>query len=93
MQSIVKVELKKLVQVDFIRAIETKNWLSYIFLVKKKRRNKFKVFVDYWNLNKFIRRDYFLLSFIIFIINSVIGHNLYNFVDGFFDYNQVSIAI
>ena len=38
-------------------------------------------------------KDYFSLSFINIILNKVASYKLYTFMDGYFDYNQISIAL
>lgn len=41
--------------------------------------------MDYEDLNKYIQKDHFLLPFISFIIDNVASHNLYNFMDAYFN--------
>jgi len=76
----------------FIRPIKLTDWLSHTVLVKKKGGNKLRVCVDYRDLNACTLKDHFPLSFISTIVDEVAGKELYNFMDGYSGYNQVSIA-
>lgn len=86
MQFTIKVRLKILLQVRFLKPIEIIDCLSNIVLVKKKQgRNKLKMCV-YWDLNRYIQKDYFLLPFITSIRDDVVGHDLYSFMDDYSNY-------
>jgi hypothetical protein len=48
--------------------------------------------MDYWKLNKATQMDHFLLPFIDQILDRLLGHVYYYFLDGYSGYNQASIA-
>ena len=91
MQLIVKAELERLLQAGFIKPVEITDWISPMVLVKKKN-GKIHVCIDYRALNKQMLKDHFPLPFINIILDEVVGHKLYTFMDGYSGYNQISIA-
>jgi YbbR domain-containing protein len=58
-------------------------WLSSIKVVLKKNEN-FKICVDFKNLNATTKKDPYPLSFIDEILNIVVGHDSYSFLDRYF---------
>ena len=83
----VKEEIDKLLWVGFIRPIKKDTWLSLIVVPKK--NGKIRVCVDYWKLNKAAVTNAFPLPFIDGVLDAVARHEIYSFLDGFSDYNQV----
>ena len=63
MKEIVKEELQKLLSVGFIYPISNSQWVSPLVIVPKKN-GKWRVCVDYRELNKATLKDHFLLPFI-----------------------------
>ena len=63
LKDIVKVELLKLLSVGFIYPIFDSQWVSPLVIVPKKG-GKWRVCVDYKELNKATKKDHFPLSFI-----------------------------
>ena len=61
-------------------------WLSLILVVLMKN-GKIRVFVDYRKLNAITVTDAFPLPFIDGVVDAVVGHEVYNFLDGFSGYN------
>ena len=51
-----------------------------------------RVCIDYRKLNKATRKDHFHLPFIDKILDRLVGHSFYCFLDGYSEYNQVVIA-
>jgi hypothetical protein len=49
--------------------------------------------VDFKNLNATIKKNPDPLPFIDEVINTIVGHEVYTFLDGFFGYHQISIAL
>jgi len=45
--------------------------------------------VDYQKLNSQIKKDPFPLHFLDSILDMVVGHEMYSFMDGYIGYNQV----
>ena len=91
MQLIVKAELERLLQAGFIKPVEITDWVSPMVLVKKKN-GKILVCINHGALNKRTQKDHFPLPFINIILDEVVGHELYTFMDGYSGYNQISIA-
>ncbi len=52
-------------------------------VVVLKKNGKFIIFVDFKKLNATIKKDPYMLPFINEVINIVIGHEFYCFLDGF----------
>jgi hypothetical protein len=88
---IVKHDIDKLLVTCFIKPIEKATWLSSIVIVLKKN-GKLKICVDFRKLNATTKKDPYLLPFTDEVINIVIGHEVYTFLDGFCGYHQISIA-
>uniref|UniRef100_A0A2N9GXZ8 Reverse transcriptase domain-containing protein n=1 Tax=Fagus sylvatica TaxID=28930 RepID=A0A2N9GXZ8_FAGSY len=52
-----------------------------------------RVCIDYRKLNSVTRKDHFPLPFMDQILGRVAGHAYYCFLDGYFGYNQIEIAL
>ena len=86
MKEIVKEELQKLLQVRFIYLISDSQWVSLLVLVPKKN-GKWRICVDYRELNKATLNDHFPLPFIDQVLDSLAGTKFFSFHDGFSGYN------
>ena len=84
-------EIKKLLAAGFIKPIEHPQWFSNIVPVKKKNR-KIRCCVDFQDLNKVYPKDESPLPNMDLLINSATGHEMFSFMDGFSDYNQIKMA-
>ena len=51
-----------------------------------------RICIDYRKLNKATRKDHFPLPFIDQILDRLVGHEYYCFLDGYSGYNQIAIA-
>jgi hypothetical protein len=67
-------------------------WLSPIVAILKKN-GKFRICVDFKNLNATTKKDPYPLSCINEVLNIVVGHDAYSFLDGYFGYHQITIAL
>ena len=92
LQDIVKEELQKLLKVNFIYPISDSQWVSPLVVVPKKN-GKWRIFVDYRQLNKSTLKDDFPLPFIDQVLETLAGKSSFSFLDGFSDYNQIRIAL
>ncbi len=54
-----------------------------------KKNDKLRICVDYQKLNAQTKKDPFLLPFLDSILDLVVGHEMYSFMDGYSNYNQV----
>nr|XP_009779305.1 PREDICTED: uncharacterized protein LOC104228520 [Nicotiana sylvestris]XP_016509330.1 PREDICTED: uncharacterized protein LOC107826811 [Nicotiana tabacum] len=52
-----------------------------------------RVYIDYRRLNKATRKDHFPLPFIDQILDKLVGHEYYCFLDGYSRYNQIVICL
>jgi hypothetical protein len=57
-----------------------------------KKNDKLHICVDYQKLNAQTKKDPFSLPFLDSILNLVVGHEMYSFMDGYSSYNQVKMA-
>lgn len=89
-EMIVKEEIDKLLDAGFIYEIEHTEWVSPIVIVTKKN-GKILLCVDLKKVNAAKVRDHYPLPFTEHVLKRVVGHEAYNFLDGFSGYNQVSI--
>ncbi|KAL5851540.1 hypothetical protein ACOSQ3_006658 [Xanthoceras sorbifolium] len=71
----IEVEVTKLLNVGFIRTLDSNQWLSNVVLVKKKD-NKWRMCVDFTDLNRACPKDCFPLPRINQLIDSTSGINL-----------------
>jgi hypothetical protein len=89
---IVKHDIDKLLIVGFIKLVEEVTWLSPIVVMPKKNR-KLRSCVDFKKLNATIKKDPYPLPFTNEVINIVVKHEVYTFLNGFFGYHKISIAL
>jgi len=62
-------------------------------LVPTKVNTKWRVCIDYRNLNTATRKDHFPLPFIDQMLERLAGHEYYCFLDGYLGYNQIPITL
>jgi len=87
----VKEELDKLLEVGFIKPVETTEWVSPVVLTLKKN-GKLRVCVNYKALNKVTKKDRYPLPFCEEILEEIVRHEMYTFGDGYRGH-QVKIAL
>jgi hypothetical protein len=92
LRDIVKDELKKLLDVNFIYPISYSNWVSSLVIVPKKN-GKGHVCIDYRELNKATLKNYFPLPFIDQVLDTLDYKKYFSFLDGFSGYNQILISL
>ena len=61
-------------------------------LVPTRIQTGWQVCIDYRKLNSTTRKDHFPLPFIDQMLERLVGHSHYYFLDGFSGYNQIAIA-
>ena len=84
-------EVTKLLTVGFIREVYYPEWLANVVLVKK-ANGKWRMCVDFTDLNKACPKDSFPLPRIDQLVDSTAGHKLLTFMDAFLGYNQIKMA-
>ena len=65
--------------------------MANVVLVKK-ANGKWRMLMDFMNLNKASPKDNFSLPRIDQLVNSTEGHKLLTFVDAFSGYNQIKMS-
>ncbi len=90
--TIIKQDIDKLLEVNFIKLVEEATWMSPIVVIAKKN-GKLKICVDFRKLNVATKKDPYSLPFMDEVINIVVGHKVYAFLDGFLGYHQILIAL
>jgi hypothetical protein len=91
LKDIVKEELQKLLQDNFIYPISNSKWVSPLVIVPKKN-GKWRICVDFRELNKATYRDYFSFPFIDQVLDTLFGKKYFSFLNGFSGYNQIQIS-
>ena len=81
-------EVEKLLEAGFIRKVFYPNWLANVVMVKKSNC-KWRMCVDFTDLNKACPKDSFPLPRIDQLVDSTAGHKLLSFMDAFSRYNQI----
>ncbi|XP_059623044.1 uncharacterized protein LOC132266209 [Cornus florida] len=83
-------EVEKLLKADFIQEVYYPDWLANVVLVKK-ANGKWRLCVDFTDLNKACPKDNFPLPRIDMLIEGMAGHELLSFMDAYSRYNQISM--
>ena len=81
-------EVERLLAAGSIAEVRYPEWLANPVVVKKKNR-KWRVCVDFTDLNKACPKDSYLLPHIDRLVESTAGNELLTFVDAFSGYNQI----
>ena len=83
-------EVRKLLKADFIREVYYPEWLANVVMVKKEN-GKWRMCVDFTDLNKVCLKDSFPLPRIDLLVDSTAVHQLLSFMDAFSGYNQIRL--
>lgn len=81
-------EVEKLLTARFIREVYYPKWLANVIIVKKSN-GKWRMCVDFTDLNHACLKDSFPLPKIDQIMDSTINHELLTFMDAFLGYSQI----
>jgi len=87
---VVQEETKKLLSVGHIREIQYPEWLANVVLVKKEN-GKWRMCVDFTDLNKACPKDLYPLPSIDALVDSALGCKMLSFLDAFSRYNQMKM--
>lgn len=90
-REVIREEINKLVGAQFIREVQYPDWLANVVLVKK-ANGKWRVCIDFTDLNKACPKDSYPLPRIDNLVDSTSGHKLYSFLDSFSGYHQILMA-
>ena len=86
----VKEEVQKLITAQFIWEVYYLDWLVNVVMVKK-ANGKWRIYVDFTDLNKACPKDSYHLPCIDQLVDSTAGHQLLSFMDAFSRYNQIKL--
>ena len=79
-------EVRKLLEADFIREVYYLDWLANVVMVKKDN-GKWRICVDFMDLNRAYAKDSYPLPRIDTLVDSTARHQLLSFMDAFSGYN------
>ena len=89
-QKVIEAEVEKLLEAKFIEEIEYPEWLANVVVVKKSN-NKWRMCVDYTDLNKNCPKDHYPLPNIDQLIDATSGYQILSFLDAFSGYHQITM--
>ena len=84
-------EVNKLLAANFIREVHYPEWLANVVMVKK-ANGKWRMCIDFTDLNQTCPKDSFPLPRIDQLVDSTAGHKLLTFMDAFSGYNQIQMV-
>lgn len=83
-------EMRKLLKADFIKEVYYPKWLANMVMVKK-ANGKWRMCVDFTDLNKACPKDRYPLPHINLLVDSKTSHQLLSFMDAYSGYNQIKL--
>ena len=83
---IIQIEVDNLLRASFIIEVKYPEWLAYVVVVPKKG-SKWRVCVDYTDLNEACPKDSFPLPRIDKIVDASTGHGMFSSLDAFSGYH------
>ena len=84
-------EVNKLLAANFIREVYYLEWLANVVMAKK-ANEKWRMCIDFTDLNSACSKDSFPLPRIDQLVDSTTRHKLLTFVDAFSEYNQIQMT-
>jgi hypothetical protein len=91
-KDVVKREIARLLDIDFIKEVYLLDWLANLVLVSKKNKD-WRMCVNYTNLNKACKKDLFGLPQIDQVVDSMIGCSLLSFLDCYLRYHLIPLKV
>ena len=86
----IKEEVQKLTLAKFIREVYYPDWLANVVMVRK-ANGKWRMCVDFTDLNKAYPKDSYLFPRIDVLVDSIARHRLLSFMDAFSGNNQIKL--
>ena len=87
----VRLEVRRLREAGAIREALFREWLANTMVVKKKN-GKWRVCIDFTNLNRACPKELFPMPKIDQLVNATYGHLRMSFLDAFQGYHQITLA-
>ncbi|XP_020230413.1 uncharacterized protein LOC109811165 [Cajanus cajan] len=84
----IRQEVEKLLSASHIREIQYPTWLANVVMVKKSN-GKWRMCVDFTDLNKVCPKDSYPLPNIDCLVDGALGYKLLSFLDAYSGYNQI----
>ena len=84
-------EVGKLFTAKFIREVQYPDWLANV-IMGKKPNGKWRICIDYTDLNKACPKDSFPIPRIDQLMDATVGHELLSFMDAYSGYNQIRMS-
>jgi hypothetical protein len=91
-KDVIKREIARLLDVDFIKEVYHPDWLTNPIFVTKKNKD-WRMCVDYTDLNKACKKDPFELPQIDQVVDCTADCNLLSFLDCCFGYHQIPLKV
>ncbi|KAL2224730.1 UNVERIFIED_CONTAM: Transposon Ty3-G Gag-Pol polyprotein [Sesamum indicum] len=88
----IQMEMDKLLEAKHIRPVQYPEWLANVVLVPKPNE-KWRLCIDFTNLNKACPKDPFPLPRIVLLVDSTSGCEMLSFLDAYQGYNKISLAL
>ena len=88
----VRQEVERLKEAGAIKEIFFPEWLANTVVVRKKN-SKWRVCVDFMDLNQACLKDPFSMPKIDQLVDATYGNPRMNFLDAFQDYHQITLAV
>jgi len=89
-RQVIREEMRKLLSVGHIREIQYPEWLANVVLVKK-ANEKWRMCIDFTDLNKACPKDSYPLPSIDALVDSASGCKMLSFLDAFSGYNHIKM--
>ncbi|KAL0427212.1 UNVERIFIED_CONTAM: hypothetical protein Slati_2896000 [Sesamum latifolium] len=87
----IKEEVDKLLKAKYIRPVQYPKWLANVVVVPKPNE-KWRLYIDFIDLNKACPKDPFPLPWIDILADSTSGFEMLSFLDAYQGYNQIPLA-
>jgi len=84
-------EVNQLLWASFIRERFYSDWLANPVLIKKKKSGKWRVCINFIDLNEACPKDNISLPRINQLVEATAGHELLSFMDVYLGYNQIKM--
>lgn len=92
MQKLLKNKVTRLKKTGAIKEVFYPQWLANTVVVKNKM-GKWRMCVDFTDLNKACPKDPFLMPRIDQLVDATVSHSWMSFLDGFQGYHQIPLAL
>ncbi|KAI3701922.1 hypothetical protein L6452_27409 [Arctium lappa] len=86
-------EVDNLLKIGKIREVKYPDWLANVVVVVQKKNGKWRVCIDFTDLNKACPKDPFPLPHINALVDATAGHELLKFMDAYSGYNQILMHV